>query len=58
MHFARLVEQASATGFFATYRSITDLVATYLSMELTIVLFHNIPMQKQYPKMIQQHTGL
>ena len=40
MHFACLVEQASATGFLrpiclSQTWSITDLVATYLSMELT-----------------------
>ena len=40
MHFARLVEQASATRFsqpigLSQTWSITDLVATYLSLELT-----------------------
>ena len=40
MHFARLVEQASVTGFLrpiclSQTWSITDLVGTYLSMELT-----------------------
>ena len=39
MHFARLVEQASATRFLrpiclSQTWSITDLVATYLSLEL------------------------
>ena len=44
MHFARLVEQASATGFsrpigLSQTWSITDLVATYLSLELTFIAF-------------------
>ena len=40
MHFARLVEQAKCDKVFATYMSFTDLVATYLSLELTYI--HNI----------------